>query len=173
MNSPQPESEIVRRIAASDETAFRNLYVIYAESLFRYFWSRLADPELARDFVQELFTRVWSHRARLDPDRSIKRYLYTIAENLLIDHFRRQDNRNAYLREKKYRLSRLSGDENDLAFQLELAIESLPEKLRTTFLLSRRQDLTHAEIAAIFHVSVKAVEKRMKKAMNHLRKVLS
>jgi len=52
------------------------------------------------------------------------------------------------------------------------ALASMPEKQRTVFLLSRTDNLKYREIAEMLEISVKAVEKRMKLALEHLRKHL-
>ena len=52
------------------------------------------------------------------------------------------------------------------------ALKKLPEKQRTVFLLSRVENLKYSEIADMLDISVKAVEKRMNLALNHLRTFL-
>ncbi|HKJ79797.1 MAG TPA: sigma-70 family RNA polymerase sigma factor, partial [Prolixibacteraceae bacterium] len=54
----------------------------------------------------------------------------------------------------------------------EKALEKMPEKQRTVFLLSRAENLKYKEIAEMLGISVKAVEKRMTLALEFLRKYL-
>ena len=64
-------------------------------------------------------------------------------------------------------------DENEQAenrIDLFTAIDNLPEKLKTVFMLSRIESFKYSEIAEICNISIKAVEKRMTKALKILRK---
>ena len=63
-------------------------------------------------------------------------------------------------------------EEKELKTQLEIAISELPEGQREVFLMNRMDKKTYAEIAEILGVSVKAIEKRMHKALVKLRNTL-
>ena len=159
-----PDEEIVRAIKQNDHTAFKLLYDNYYQCLIRYALYRIHNLEASKELVQEVFTRVWFARNRLTPEKSIKAYLYKILHNLIIN--------NRQL--KSYNLSDIENLEHladpsdtqsiDLAIDIQKAISSLPEKLRTAFLLSRVDGFKYNEIAEICDVSVKAVEKRLSKA---------
>ena len=109
-------------------------------------------------------------RERINPDQSIKAYLYRIANNLTIDHIRKS------IREKSYRdtVRREKQPSRDLELSITInkAIDSLPEKYRVVFMLSRFQGLTYAEIAKACNISIKTVESRMSLALQTLRKKL-
>jgi len=123
--------------------------------------------------------KVWKNRSTLDETRSLKNYLYTIADNLTHNHFRHAkvvadhkgwvdskmfsacDNPQFILEEKEWHLA------------LVAAIEDLPEKTRIVFLMSRMEDLTYEEIADRLSLSIKTVESHMTKALKLLRKTLS
>ncbi|MDG2450070.1 MAG: sigma-70 family RNA polymerase sigma factor, partial [Saprospiraceae bacterium] len=62
-------------------------------------------------------------------------------------------------------------EESEFKKKLEGAISSLPEDQRTVFLMNRIDKKKYREIAEIVGISVKAVEKRMHKALTHLRKI--
>ena len=64
------------------------------------------------------------------------------------------------------------GDAN-LRMDIRSAIDSLPDEIRETFLLNRHQGLKYAEIAEVLGVSVKTVESRVSRALEHLRRTLS
>ena len=165
------DAEIAQAIRLSDEVAFKTLYFRYYEPLHRFLWYRLRSTEQASDYLQEVFMRFWEHRSRLDPSRSVKSYLYRIAHNLVIDHLRKASSVRAYRLEL---LKRDVAAEEDLDAKISIrsAVEDLPERLRTVFILSRYQGLKYAEIAEICRISVKTVESRMSKALGRLRQVL-
>lgn len=107
---------------------------------------------------------------------SIKALLFKIAGDIFISQLRK---RNVAMKYKAIAVDEETGESpfelmkyNELLRNYEQALEKLPEKQRTVFLLSRMEGLKYFEIADNLGVSVKAVEKRMKNALEYLRKAI-
>ena len=107
---------------------------------------------------------------------NIKALLFKIAGDIFISHHRK---RNVVLKYKaKFVDEEFSESPYDLMHYKELlrnyeiTLESLPEKQRTVFLLSRMEGMKYFEIADNLGISAKAVEKRMKNALEYLRKAI-
>ncbi len=88
------DSELVARAQGGDVDAIGRLYDQHHESIFRYLWLRLGDWQAAEDLTGDVFMRMLTalpgyHSVGL-PFRA---WLYRIAHNLLVDHFRKADNR--------------------------------------------------------------------------------
>jgi len=120
--------------------------------------------DLAEDLAQE----AWLRLARgTGPIRNPRALLMTVAMNLARDQFRRDRIRADHLEHSPDRLLQESGvaasAEDDL--HLKQVILSLPPKLRDVLLLSRIGGLTNREIAQRFGLSVRAVDKRLQKAI--------
>ncbi len=165
------DSELAQAIRDSDAEAFRTLYYRYYPVLYQFLCVRCHSSELARDFMQELFTRIWQTRKRLNPDQSLKAYLYRIAHNLSIDHLRKKVREHAY-RSELSRQEKLGSPDIENAMSIRKAIENLPHRYRLVFELSRYEGLTYSEIALACGISIKTVESRMSQALSNLRKVL-
>lgn len=107
---------------------------------------------------------------------NIKPLLYKIAGDLLISNLRKRKVAMNY--KATVTTEDLSESPHELLHYKELvknyenALESLPEKQRTVFLMSRMDGLKYYEIADNIGVSVKAIEKRMKNALEYLRKAV-
>jgi RNA polymerase sigma-70 factor (ECF subfamily) len=170
-SASRSDPELVGAIRDSDAGAFKILYFRYHDPLFRYVWYRTRSPEFAKDALQEIFTRLWRNRRSLDPEKSVKAYLYRIAHNLLVDNFRKEDQMKVY----RTRGQSADAPEDDLESRLDVqaAVESLPDDIRTAFMLNRYQGLKYAEIAEIQGISIKTVESRISRALDILRKILS
>ena len=164
--------ELTRALRDSDDEAFRVLFFRYYKPVYTFLWTRIRSVELARDIVQDVFSRLWIHRHTLNPDRGCKAYLFRIADRLLIDHFRKQSSQKTY---KNYIQNKIPDPfpDPDLQITLQNAINTLPDPLRQVFLLSRYEGYTYQEIAKICRISVKTVESRMTKAFKKLRNVIS
>jgi RNA polymerase sigma-70 factor, ECF subfamily len=170
-----PDSELVRRLRDSDADAFQTLYFRYYDSLFRYAWYRTSSAESVKDILQDAFTRLWRSRMTLDPDKSVKAYLYRIVHHLVIDLYRKSDRESVFHRDpdSSRPLRDNSEGDADLRMDVRSAIDSLPDDLSETFLLNRHQGLKYSEIAEVLGVSVKTVESRISRALEHLRRYLS
>ncbi|NOY60515.1 MAG: RNA polymerase sigma-70 factor [Calditrichaeota bacterium] len=161
---------IAGEIRNSNADAFKALYFRYYESLYRFLLIRTGSQETSRDFVQDVFAGLWQNRRTLKTGKSLRAYLFRIANNLVIDHFRRQKTQHLY----SERFFNFEMTENpELRRRIFSAIEELPEKLRTVFVLSRFDGLKYTEIAQACEISIKTVEKRMSRALRVLRKELS
>ena len=161
------DNELTAAIKIGDKNAFKDLYYKYFDKLYSFAWYRTYSEEASRDFIQELFTILWTNRKKLSPNKSIKAYLYKVLGNLIIDASRLHSSQNISLENVE-----TTSHENDVELKIDMqnAINALPQKLREVYLLSRLDGFKYSEIAEILGISIKAVEKRLTKAFIILRK---
>ncbi len=168
--SHNSDAELAQALRASDHGAFKALYYRYFEALYRFLWRYTRTEQVAKDLVQEVFTRVWQNRDKLDPGQSVKAYLFRIGYNLAVDHLRKKTHQpDALEADPAHEPSYLDEPQFDLREKLQAAIESLPEPLRVVFTMSRFEESTYAEIAEALEISIKTVESRMSRALKELR----
>jgi len=84
------KDQLAARIKLGDEQAFELLFRIYFERLCGFTNKFLNDPEQSKEIVQEVFMKIWEGRKDIDPEDSLKSYLFKIAQNLSINKLRRQ-----------------------------------------------------------------------------------
>ena len=173
LNQPDSsDAELVRAIKSEDAAAFKALYFRYHDALYRFLWQRTHSVDLSKDFLQEVFTRLWQNRRNLDPAQSVKAYVYRIANNLVIDALRKNAYKKSYLSRLSHRTRTSSEESIEVETSIRIALNNLPEKLRTVFMMSRYEGLTYSEIAETCRISVKTVESRMSRALQRLREEL-
>lgn len=160
---------LAKAIRNSDSEAFGILYHRYCDALARFIYYRTFSVETTRDYLQEVFTRFWQHRENIDTRKSLKAYLYRIANNYIIDQLRKKRSEKIYLSEMKYHTKAAQQRSIETKISIDEAVNTLPEKLRTVFILSRYQGLKYLEIAEICSISIKTVEARMSKALKKIR----
>ncbi len=83
------QSELVRLAKAGDAEAFGHLYETYLDRIYRYIYFRVTDEQTAEDLISQVFTKAWENLDRYQPSgRPFIAWLYTIAHNTVIDHYR-------------------------------------------------------------------------------------
>lgn len=163
------DSDTYESLSASDYKAlFDQLYV----SVRNHIYFKVGDSAVAEDIAQDTFVKLWQNRGKINP-KTVKSYLYTIAGNLAINYLKRQQ------LHYKFQNQEIQGtDRKSPEYQLELkeyeqhlneVLASIPDGPREVFLMNRLEDLKYREIAERLGLSVKAVEKRMSKALQLIR----
>lgn len=128
--------------------------------------------EKAEDITQDAFVKLWEKRAQVRME-TVKVYLFTIANNMTLNEIKHQSVVMGFVSRSKpasmTESPQFELEKQEFAAKLKAAIDSMPEKSRVVFLMNRIDGLTYGEIADRLHLSVKAIEKRMKKALDILR----
>lgn len=149
---------------------FKRLFNEYFDPLRGYIYYRCGDQEMAVDVAQETFMKIWEKQPGLD---NIKGLLYKIAGGLFVSKYRKSVSAQNYLKAVRLDfISRTPEDEilyNELKAGYEKALSGMNENQRIVFFMSRVDELKYSEIAERLGVSVKAVEKRMSKALKYLK----
>jgi RNA polymerase sigma-70 factor (ECF subfamily) len=157
---------------------FKYLFNAHFEPVRNYIYYRSGDKELANDIAQETFLRYWEKMAdRADGIGNIRGLLYKIAGDLFVTAYRKKQLAVKYPVLNHQEVF-FQSPEEEMTFKetmrnYENALATLPEKQRTVFLLHRMDGLKYHEIASNLGLSVKAVEKRMKFALEYLRRALN
>jgi len=167
------DKELIIEIKASSQNAFKILFNNYYKPLIDFCLYRRIDLDISKDIVQEIFTYIWQSRDKLDPDKSIKSFLYKSVTNKIINYIKHSSSKTLQLDESISPKPQNNGLTIESKIDIYSAIEKLPEKLKSVFMLSRIEGFKYSEIAEISEISVKAVEKRMTKALKLLRKSIS
>jgi len=162
---------------ASDRQAFGDLFRLLREELIRYVLRIVKDEALAHDLIQDVFLSLWGLRESLDPERSLKAYIYQMAKNRAIRHLRDErihDEKHKIIRDRSRDNMLDRGhpdaqvDAGSLSSKLKTWINELPDRQKEAILLSRFQGLSHREIADIMAISPRTVNNHIMRALGHL-----
>jgi len=153
---------------------FRGYFDSYAEAIRNFIYFKCGNQAQAEDIMQEAFLRLWPDREKVQPEK-VKSFLFTVANNLFLDGVRHEQVKFRYQQQQVERSDNESPqhilEQAEFKQALEDAINALPPGQREVFLMNRIEKLTYQEIADRLEVSVKAVEKRMGKALKKMRKL--
>lgn len=150
------------------EKEFLSVYDAHADALFRYCWRRVYNRELARELMQEAFTKSWQYLAEGKQVKNLKAFVYHTATNLIIDHHRKKkDESLEAMEEGAHAVATAHAlNWNDVidAKALLKKIEEIDEPYREALRLRYIDELTPKEIAAICGESVNVISVRITRA---------
>jgi len=180
MDTSPSDEDLMLRYASGDAAAFDLLYARHRGGVYRYLLRQCGQRAAAEELFQDVWTNLIQARSRYRADAKFATYLYTVAHNRLMDHFRRQ---------RGARTESLDDDENALqepvatpalqperiaearqqAARLLTLVESLPQAQREVFLLHEEGGLALDEIAHVTGANREAVKSRLRYALSKLR----
>ena len=180
-SDPPSDEALMLAWAAGDPSAFERLYARHRLRLYRYLLRQLRNTATVDDLYQDVWQRVIAARADWTPDARFATWLYRIAHNRLVDHWRALPYRPAAPADGDDRVARIPDADTPertlSAFeerrQLQRALETLPHDQREVLTLRLEQELTLEEIGEITGVGRETVKSRLRYAMDKLRAQLA
>ncbi|UBZ05610.1 RNA polymerase sigma-70 factor [Salegentibacter mishustinae] len=172
------DAKLFLKIKDNNPLAFQQFYNKYYQRLLSYIITFTKDRDQAKDIVQEAFVILWTNRESIDTSKSPKSYIFFVARNIFIDHYRKEKRDLQFLIElKETALSeQIENDSEEIKQRIEKMkrmIENLPEKCKIILKLSKIEGLNYQEIANHLNISPKTVESQMRIAFNKIREQFS
>ena len=170
----QSDEKLMLAYAEGDAEAFDVLYERHKGALYRYF-SRQLTPAEANDCFQILWEKLIGNRDRYRPDSAFRSYLFTIAHNVLMDHYRKQGRIGPEAAVEPDELEQEEADpeakheRGQLLDKLHELIRLLPNHQREAWLLKQETTFSTAEIAAVTGTSEEGVKSRLRYAREKLK----
>jgi RNA polymerase sigma-70 factor (ECF subfamily) len=167
------DTALVHRVQEGDREAFEALYRQHHDRLYRFCKSRVSNAGDAEDITQEAFVRAWRHIETLGGERLFYPWLRRIAQNLCVDHGRRQG-RTTPVPEPD--LGGASGGQEEAVVRaddlrmLDLALGRLSARNRQALEQRERDEWSYERIAEHAGVTVPAVESLLWRARQALRR---
>ncbi|MCX2681991.1 RNA polymerase sigma-70 factor [Galbibacter sp. EGI 63066] len=159
---------------------FKKLFEEHYTKLCSLAYNYLKDIDQSKDVVQEVYIKIWEKKKTVITEANAHYYFYTSVKNNCID----------LLRKHKYTLSLddkvvtektsnnlapdIDEDKSEVNTQefVQRALDRLPPKCKTIFMMSRFDNMTYAQIADKLGLSVKTVENQMGKAIRIMREFI-
>lgn len=171
------DKEILELLRENSEKAIDILFRQYYRFICKAVYKILPDSTLVEDISQEVFYELWRKRQQLNINTSLKAYLHRAARNKALNYIRDQkiifegEEKQPVLANTSASINQLLEAE-ELQQAIDAAIDTLPERCRIVFVLSRFEDMSYKEIATQLGISIKTVENQISKALKQLRVVL-
>lgn len=169
------DNELIERLQKNDIEAFDLIYKKYSGKIYRFGLKYLRVSFDAEGLVQSVFLKIWENRRIIRKGPSFYSYLFTIAYNDICKTFRER----SYLR--KFIVDTLSENphysykiEDNIDYQSFLErvhriIDTLPERQKTIFKMSREEGKTTKEIAKELDLSTGTIDNYMSASIRFIR----
>jgi RNA polymerase sigma-70 factor (family 1) len=173
------DEDLLVKLAAGDEAAFRSLFEKYRDVLFTYIARFVRSDQVAEELVMDVFMKIWLGRELALQIERFDAFLFRIARNKSID-FLRSVTRDSNFKELLWaRLKGLTEDGADSILiiqeyeaKVREAIALLSPQRRKVYQLSREQEYTHDQIARQLNISKATVNNHIVEAQGFMRKYL-
>lgn len=176
------DSEYIQAVRSGNTAAFKPLVERYQQLVFRTVVGFLHHQEEAEDLTQEIFVKIWQSLDTFSGDSTISTWIYRITVNHSLNYLRQKKRNTLFsFAEELFQQLLNKADEETIPEdeleardrQIRAAIDSLSEKQRTAFVLSKYEELSQKEIARIMETSEGSVEQHLQRAKKNLQKKLS
>jgi RNA polymerase sigma-70 factor (ECF subfamily) len=173
--------QLVQRINEGDETAFRQLFYDYYPYLHSMAEQITKSSEQARDVVQEVFLKIWNSRADFGIKVSLDAYLYRSVRNQALNFREKQKSqertKNNFANQvissfEEYQIGSQQVNQSKIVAEIWKIVQTMPDRRRIAFTLSRKRGLTYEEISAVMDISQKTVEYHIGAAVKDIRRRL-
>jgi len=169
--------DLIRQSQDGDTRAMGLIYEKYKTPIYNLAYRYTYNSAVAEDLLQEIFLKVFTHIQDVDKKEFFEGWLYRVAVNTCLSFVR---SRKAYevksvsldSVESKINNQKFSHSEKMIHKSIDDAIQSLPIRLRSVFLLFDVQGFTHEEVAGILGCSVGTSKSQLFKARTKIRKHL-
>ena len=180
------DEDLMLAYAAGDAAAFDALYARHKGGVYRYLLRQCRQGVAVDELFQDVWMNLIRARASYTPSAKFATYLYRLAHNRLIDHYRASgqvrlvsaddeahEEAVAALPAASSLEPETRAEYRELGERLKGAVASLPPLQRDAFLLQQEAGLSLNEIAELTGVGVETVKSRLRYAVNKLRNDLS
>ena len=178
MDRDTPDEDLMLRYTNGDSAAFEMLYARHKGGLFRYLLRQCSQRAYAEEMFQDIWLNLINARQRYRVEAKFTTYLYRLAHNRLIDHYRRNAHESLRSFEEEDSMfesiaaADLSPEINvELKQQLKIFLDlltQLPEAQREAFVLHEEAGLSLDEIASATGTSRETAKSRLRYALAKL-----
>jgi len=179
-NELERDRALIDRIRAGDTGAFDGFIQEQWKPLVYFVSQSVGNVDDAEDLAQEVFFRIWSRRRGLRPEARLRAYLFQIARNLVIDHFRKRRVRDRWARDRARATTEVDPTpetlelltREELLAAVEAAIARLPPRRREAFTLVHTHGFSYRDAASIMGIAPQTLADQVSAALGQLRRWL-
>jgi RNA polymerase sigma factor (sigma-70 family) len=178
MSLETTDADLMKALADGHMEALDQLILRHQTTLVNFLLHLGVQWDVAEDCAQEIWIKLYDYRHRYRPEAKLTTFLYLMARQKVMDHFRSQQRKKTWLEKIKFwqdaELERQERPtpEGDLSAALEAQLMNLSEEHREVLALRVIQELSYQEMAEILQVPLGTVKSRLHSALKQMKKGL-
>lgn len=167
--------DIVIKFKHGDVGAFEYLVSLYEKAIYNYVLRIVRDPPHAKDITQDTFIKIYTHHKKVDTDKNIKSWIFTIATNTAYDFLRSKKGRKSINLEESSEtfhalatytiIEGLVTDVND-------ALDIIQPEYKNPIILYYKEGFDYKEIAEILSLPINTIKTHIRRGKEQLKKLL-
>jgi RNA polymerase sigma-70 factor (family 1) len=172
------EQQLLSQLTQGDEPSFNALYRAYSRPLFLRVVNMIKSEDDAQEIIQELFIKLWENRDSINTIKSFQSYIFTIANNLVYNYFRKINHDQALIQKLLLNAADhyLDGQEllenKETAEIFQKAINQLTPQCKQVFQLCKIDGKSHKEVAQLMGISMPTVNSHMTNAVKSIKEYI-
>lgn len=174
------DNELIRKISQRDLTAFQELVERHKTFVYNTCYKLIGNDQQAEEAAQDVFFQIYRSAGSFRHQSKVSTWIYRIAINRSLNIIRKNKKMRWIKSLTDMEVEASKGEEpgkileqKELKYLLKIAVDSLPEKQRTVFILNKYENLTSSEIAEILGIPKNTVDVRIHRAKINLQKKLA
>lgn len=167
----------LKALREGSHKAFEAIFVTYYNKTKAFIYGYVKSASDAEELTEDLFVNLWANRQSIDLTKSLSSYLHTIARNAAINFLKHKYVHDAYVNSLHNSDYNSTSEEYLIAKELGLLVDDIvdkmPEQRKQIYILSRKEELSNAEIAVRLNTTKRNVESQLSLALKEIRKAIS
>ncbi|OMP79455.1 RNA polymerase subunit sigma-70 [[Flexibacter] sp. ATCC 35208] len=169
------QEELLIQLRNDAEPAFNALYQAYSKPIWLRILRLVKDKDIADELLQEVFINIWKNRQQIDLEKSFKAFIYTVAQNLVYNYFRKNASdsnllQNLLLQSPQHYMNvEQLMEERELKRLLDEAIDQLSPQRKRAFILCKVEGRSYGEASKIMGVSIATINSHITQSMQFLK----
>lgn len=166
------------KLKSGDSDAFAFFYDKYVSRIYRFVLIKVSNKQIAEDLTQEIFLKVWQHLVDKKDIRNFQSFIFRIAYNSVVDHYRQNSKQELPLDYANENEDLATSDISDIDQKIDSdtllqKIRDLKPEYQEVLLLRYIESLSIDEIAEITQKEKSNIRVLIHRALNKLKEIIS
>lgn len=167
------------QVATGNQQAFAGLFRLFYSKLHSFSMQYVHVKEVAEEITNDVFIKLWNRRDEISAINNLSTYLFVAVKNYSLNYLKQYSHLHVVVEDNDGATALINRNDpeqelewKEINFQLNQAIDNLPDQCRTIFKLVKEDGFRYKEVAEILGISPRTVETQLFRAIKKLQSVV-